>query len=81
MDACPYYPGVSNEFAFEIYMIFALGVNKLSGRSWRGSTMRTTPENPQDRYDKCIEYCQSKAATLGREDQQVFTAMRLIGYE
>jgi hypothetical protein len=34
-DACRYDPDVSNEFAFEIYMIFTLGVNKLSGRGWR----------------------------------------------
>jgi hypothetical protein len=54
-DACQYDPGVSNEFAFEIYMIFALRVNKLSGRSCRGPTLRTTPENPQDRHDKCVE--------------------------
>ena len=80
-DACQYDPGVSNEFAFEIYMIFALRVNKLSGRSRRGPTLRTTPANPHDRYDKCVEYYQSRAATFGKEDQQGFTATRLIGYE
>jgi hypothetical protein len=34
--ACQYHPGVPDEFAFEIYMIFALGVNKLSGSSREG---------------------------------------------
>jgi hypothetical protein len=62
-------------------MISALGVNKLSGRGWRGPTLRITPETPQDRYDKGIEYSQAKAATPGREDRQAFTAMRLSGYE
>ena len=40
-DACPYHPGVPDEFTFEIYMISAFGVNRLSGRSWRGPTLRT----------------------------------------
>jgi hypothetical protein len=62
-------------------MIFALCVNKLSGRGWRGPKLRPTPVNPQDRYDKCVDYCQSKAAKVGREDRQVFTAMRFTGYE
>jgi hypothetical protein len=59
-------------------MIFALRVNRLSGKNWRGPSLRTTPANPQDRFDRCIEYHQPKAATLGREGQQAFTAVNEV---
>jgi hypothetical protein len=56
MNACRYDPDVSNEFAFEIYMIFALPVNKLSGsRRLQATGFRHRDKDRDSREDRAAK--------------------------